>query len=148
MLQIAIKPSRQLAALLCLAHAAAAAAVLVIDLPLWLSIVLVLAVGTSCGAYLHSSALLRGGGAVVGLEINDDGALSYQMRGGEWREGKLLGSSFVSSYLTILNIRTAGKFFARHVVIVPGAVDAEDFRRLRVLLRCGAHEAAQRLSRR
>lgn len=147
MLQIAIKPSRQLALLLCLAHAAAAAAVLVIELPLWLSIVLVLAVGTSGGTYLHRSALLRGGGAIVGLEINDGRTLSYQMRGGEWHEGMLLGSSFVSPYLTILNIRTEGRFLARHVVIMPDCVDAEDFRRLRVQLRCGAHEAVQPVSR-
>jgi toxin CptA len=147
MLKISIKPSRRLALLLCLAHAAAAAAVLVIDLPLWLSIVLLLIIGTSCGVYLPGRALLRGGGAIVGLEINDDGALSYQMRGGEWREGMLLGSSFVSPYLTILNIRTEQKFLARHVVIMPDCVDAEDFRRLRVRLRYGAHEAAQPVSR-
>lgn len=136
MLKISINPSRRLALLLCLAHAAAAAAVLVIDLPPWLSVVLVLIIGTSCGVYLYGSALLLSGGAVVGLEINDDGAVSFQMRGGEWCAGTLLGSSFVSSYLTIMNIGTEGKLFARHVVIVPDCVDAEDFRRLRVRLRC------------
>ena len=147
MLKISIKPSRRLALFLCCAHAAAAAAVLVIDLPLWLGIALLLIIGTSCGVYVYGSALRRGGGAVVAIEIDDDGALSFQLRRGEWREGMLLGSSFISHYLTILNIKTGGDFFARHVVIVPGCLDAEDFRRLRMRLRCGAHDAAQPVSR-
>ena len=137
MLTIAIKPSRRLALLLCVAHAAAAGASLLLDLPIWLKILLVLLIGASCGVYLYSTALLRSGGAVVGLEIKDDGALSFQTRRGEWREGTLLGSSFVSPHLTILNIGMEGRFFARHVVIMPDCVDAEDFRRLRVRLRWG-----------
>ena len=137
MLKISIKPSRRLALLLCLAHVAAAGAVLAIDLPIWLKILLVLLICASCAAYSYSTALLRSGGAVVGLEIGDDDALSFQTRRGEWREGTLLGSSFVSPYLTILNIGTAGRFFARHVVIMPDGIDAEDFRRLRVRLRWG-----------
>ena len=137
MLKISIKPSRRLALVLCAAHAAAAGAVLIVEFPIWLKIVLVPIIGASCGVYLYGSALLRSSRAVVGLEISDDGALSFQTRRGEWREGRLLGSSFVSPYLTILNIGTEGKFFARHVVIMPDCVDAEDFRRLRVRLRWG-----------
>ena len=137
MLKISIKPSRRLALVLCAAHAAAASAVLIVDFPIWLKIVLVLIIGASSGAYLYGTALRRSSGAVVGLEISDDGALSFQTRCGEWREGRLLGSSFVSPYLTILNIGTEGKFFARHVVIMPDCVNAEDFRRLRVRLRWG-----------
>lgn len=135
MLKISLKSSRRLALLLCLAHAAAAGAVLVIDVPIWLKILLVLLIGASCVAYSYGTALLRSGGAVVGLEIKDDDALSFQTRRGEWREGRLLGSTFVSPYLTILNIGTEGRFFARHVVIMPDGIDAEDFRRLRVRLR-------------
>ena len=137
MLKISIKPSRRLALLLCVAHAAAAGASLLLDLPLWLKFLLLVLIGTSCAVYLYGTALLRSGGAVVNLEIKDDGALSFQTRRGEWREGTLRGSSFVSPYLTILNIRTEGRFFPRHVVIMPDCVDAEDFRRLRVRLRWG-----------
>ncbi len=75
----------------------------------------------------------------MGLEISDDGALSFQTRRGEWCEGTLLGSRFVSPYLTILNIGIEGKFFARHVVIMPDTVHAEDFTRLRVRLRWGGY---------
>lgn len=137
MLKISLKPSRRLALLLCVAHAAAAGAVLAIDLPIWLKLSLGLLIGASCGVYLYATALLRSGGAIVGLEIRDDDALSIQTRRGEWREGRLLGSTFVSPYLTILNIGTEGRFLARHVVIMPDGVDAEDFRRLRVRLRWG-----------
>lgn len=137
MLKIVIKPSRRLALLLCLAHAAAAGAFLVLELPIWLKISLVLLIGASCGVYLYGPALLRGSGAIVGLEIRDGDKLSFQTRRGEWREGTLLGSSFVSPYLTVLNFRTEGNLLARHVVILPDSVDADEFRRLRVRLRWG-----------
>jgi len=137
MLKISIKPSRRLALVLCAAHAAAAGAVLIVEFPIWLKIVLVLIIGASCGVYLYGTALLLSSTAVVGLEISDDGVLSFQMRCGEWCTGRLLGSSFVSPHLTVLNIGIEGKFFARHVVILPDCVDAEDFRRLRVRLRWG-----------
>lgn len=142
MLKISLKPSLRLALVLCVAHAIAAGASLLLDLPIWLKIVLVLVIGANCGVYLYDTALLRSTRAVVGLEISDDGALSFQTRGGEWREGTLLASSFVSPYLTILNIGTDGRFSARHVVIMPDGIDAEEFRRLRVRLRWGVREPA------
>ncbi len=134
-LKISLKPSRRLAMLLGLAHAAAAGMVLVVDVPIWLQLFLLVLIGTSCGVCLYGPALLRGGEAIVGLETGEGGSLLLQTRRGEWREGALLGSSFVSPYLTVLIVRTEGKLFARHVVIMPDSLDAEDFRRLRVRLR-------------
>lgn len=133
-LKISLKPSRRLVMLLGLAHAAAAGAVLVVDVPIWLQLFLLVLIGTSCGLCLYGPALLRSGEAIIGLEIGEGGSLSFQTRRGEWREGAVLGSSFVSPYLTVLVVRTEAKLFARHVVIMPDSLAAEDFRRLRVRL--------------
>lgn len=135
MLKTSLKPSRQLAVLLVLAHAAAAGAALAVEIPVVLKIALTLLIAGSCAAYLYGPALLRSDEAIVGLEIGEGGGLSFQTRRGEWQEGTLLGSSFVAPYLTVLNIKATGKRFARHVVILPDSIDAEDFRRLRVRLR-------------
>lgn len=142
MLRISIRPSRRLALVLCAVHAVVAGATLVLDLPISVKIALVSLIGASCGICLYGPALLRSNGAVVGLDLRDDGALSFQTRRGEWRAGRLLGSSFVSPQLTVLNLRSEDRFLARHIIIVPDSVDAEDFRRLRVRLRWGVHLSA------
>jgi len=135
MLKLAIRPSRQLALLLGLAHAAAAGACLVVAMPVFLKIVLVLVVGASCGRALYGPALLRSPRAIVALEISEGGALLFQTRRGDWEKGTLLDSSFVAPYLTVLNLKSEGGRFARHVVILPDSVAADEFRRLRVWLR-------------
>jgi toxin CptA len=48
---------------------------------------------------------------------------------------ELSGSSYISPRLTIVNLRPRGKGRARHVILVPGNVDARDFRRLRMWMR-------------
>lgn len=135
MLKISIKPSRRLALLLCLAHGAAAAAALLTDVSIWVKISLVLVIGASCASCLYGPALLRSGKAIVSFEIKDGRAVSFQTLRGEWHQGMLLDSSFVSPWLAILNIKMEASRFARHVVIMPDGIDADDFRQLRVWLR-------------
>ena len=45
------------------------------------------------------------------------------------------GSSFVASYLTVLNYRVSGEWRSYSIIILPDCVAAADFRRLRVWLR-------------
>ena len=47
-------------------------------------------------------------------------------------------ASLSQRQLCVLNLRMAGSLLARHVVIVSDNVDAEEFRRQRVLLRWGS----------
>jgi toxin CptA len=135
MLRISLNPSLRLTLLLSLAHAAAAGVCLVIDAAIWLKISAALLVGTSCGLSLYGPALLRTRKAIVALEITDGDALSFQTRRGDWHRGTLLDSSFVAPYLAVLNLKSDGSPFTRHVVIMPDSVAADDFRRLRVWLR-------------
>lgn len=135
MLKISLKPSRRLAATLVVVHLAAAAAIFAVEIRIVLKVAVALMIAASCAAYLYGPVLLRNAEAIVELEIGEGAALSFQTRRGEWREGALLGSSFVAPYLTVLNIAVPERWLARHVVILPDGIDAEEFRRLRVWLR-------------
>jgi toxin CptA len=138
---VALRPSRRLAWLLGLAHLAAGTAVAVL-VPLWVAIPLVLALAAHGVTQAARVALLRGADSVVAVEARRASGIPFRTRDGAWHEGRLLGSSYVSPWLTILDLRPAGARGLRHVVIVPDAVDPDDFRRLRVWLRWGRHDAA------
>lgn len=52
-----------------------------------------------------------------------------------WRRGRLRDGSFVAPWLTIIRWRPERANFDRTVVVLPDMLDAESFRRLRILLR-------------
>jgi toxin CptA len=132
---ISVTPSRQLALLLCAMHLAAAGAVSVTPAPPWVRFVLLLAIAASLFHCLARDAVLCAPGAIVALEIGEDGVVSFRTRRGTWFECAVLGSSFVSPRLTIVHLRQSGQRRTRHVILVPDNVEGEDFRRLRVWLR-------------
>jgi hypothetical protein len=59
----------------------------------------------------------------------------FQTRDGRRVACELLGSSYVSSNLTIVSLRPRGGAGARRVVLVEDNVEPRDFRRLRTWLR-------------
>jgi toxin CptA len=140
MLRLEIRRSRQLTLLFGGVHAAALGAVLAAGLAWWIDVLAgVLLLASSAHALaLHAWQSLKM--SIVALELSDDCRLKVQDRRGEWRDGEVLASSFVAPRLTVLNLRLAGERLARHVILVPDRVDAEMYRRLRVLLRwkCGS----------
>ena len=69
------------------------------------------------------------------LEVGEGGHVSLRELSGSWHEARVLKSSFVAPWLTVLNLRMVRPRRYRHVVILPDSVAPEDFRRLRVLLR-------------
>ena len=133
--RIEIKPSVGLAIALCLVHLGAAAAIWCAALPLWVKGGLIVAIATALGWLLFARAMLRSAESVVALEITAAGRLSFLTRRGKWHACELLGTSYVSPRLTILNLRPEGRRLARHAVLVPDNVEAGDFRRLRTWLR-------------
>jgi len=137
--EITLRASRLLAACLIVLHAVVLVLTLVMPL-LWESVLprpaLVLALTASLAYHLAQHALRRLPGSVTGLNLALDGAFAIR-RGGDWLPAEVLGSSFVHPHLTVLSLRLEGRRFATHVVLVPDALDAEAFRRLRVWLRWG-----------
>jgi len=121
---------------LLLMTATAAGCVTVLPMPCWppLWVLLVLA----CHQALRRHARCSHPESVAGIEIDAAGQWRATLRNGKIVPLTLLGSSTVTPWLTVLNLRKAGRWRARHVVILPDAIDATDFRRLRVCLRWGS----------
>ena len=135
MLRITLRPSRILAAILVIAHGAAIAAVALAGMPLWLQLIAIAALAASLMFEISHTVLLRAPDAVVALEIAADDALSIQTRRGDWIRCEVLGSTYVTYFLAILNLKEQGSGRVKRAVILPDSIDGEDFRRLRVWLR-------------
>ncbi len=135
MLKAGLRPSWILAALLTAAHGAAIAVVVVVDMPPWLKLVAIAALALNFLFDILRTALLLMPESVTALEIAADDTLSIQTRRGEWIECKVLGNTYVLSFLTILNLRQNDSGAIRRCAILPDSLDAEDFRKLRVWLR-------------
>jgi toxin CptA len=134
-LRITIGPSRILATVLAVAHSAALAVMLIVTLPAWARLLMAAAIIASGAWSILRAALQRSRSAIVELEAGEGGRISCRTRDGRWREGQVLASSFVSPWLTVLNLRVAGAARATHLLILPDNLEKEAFRRLRVLLR-------------
>ncbi len=130
-----LSPSWRLAAILAAGHGAVAVIVLLLEVaPIWkIGFIALLAI--SLGYELRNSALRLSAQAVVALRVSKDNLLSVQTRRGEWRDFNVAGSSFVTSTLTVLNLRAADSHRMQNVVLLPDSMAAEDFRRLRTWLR-------------
>jgi len=142
MLRVSIGRSVRLTWVLCLAHAGGVAVLVPVFLPVWIKALITVAILASLLHSLMHVALLKTANAVIAVELKDKGAVFFRTRRGDWRDGTLSGSSYVSSWLTILVLVEEGRRNARCVVIVPDNVDADEFRRLRVKLRWGETQTA------
>ena len=130
-LRLDLKPSRRLIGALAAAHGLAAAAT--VGLEGWPLYVLWALILFSLGRSL-AQALLQGAHQAVALELHEDGRASWRNRDGEWEEGRLGESQFVSAAFAIVELKDA-RSRARRTVVMADSVPPEDFRRLRVWLR-------------
>jgi hypothetical protein len=73
--------------------------------------------------------------AVHRLAVDLAGRVEVEQADGRLARGRLAQGSFVAPWLTVVRWVPEGARFARVVTIVPDAVDAGAFRRLRILLR-------------
>lgn len=130
-----LRPSWHLATLLVGVHCCAIFLLWMIALPPWVIVAASMVIAASGALYVAKDALRTLPQSIVGMEIRGDGSCILETRSWARKEYKLLASSFVAPYLTVLNFKPAGECFVKSVVILPDSIDAEDFRRLRVLLR-------------
>lgn len=141
MLTIAVGPSRRLAGLLAGMHGFAAVLFWLAPLPHWLAVLLMAVLLGSAWHTLRRDGFRSLRHSLIALRLDDDCRCEFQTRAGAWHEASLLGSSFVAPHLTVLNLKPAGGRLVKHLVILPDAVDAEDFRRLRVWLKWRCEKA-------
>lgn len=130
-----LEPSRQLACMLIIAHCAVIPLVWFLSVALSFKCAAMLMVVISLYYYLEQDALLNFPRSVVLLTLTDGKNCMFKMRNGSEEESVVLGISYVSAYLTVLILHPMHHWSLRSVIIVPDNVDAEEFRRLRILLR-------------
>ena len=130
-----LKPSRWLTVILSLAHGVAASLLWPLALSFVIKFVCVVLIVISLSYYLRKDALLSASNAVTVLKLSNDMQCTFTTRAGDSIPCAIQGDTFVTPYLTVLNLRPAGHWLKRSVVIVPDNIDAEAFRQLRVLLR-------------
>jgi toxin CptA len=97
--------------------------------------VFTLAIALSLIYFMARDAALHAQRSIVALELGEQGEIACQTRTGAWLHCELLGSSYVSPGMTVVNLRLRGWAGHRRVILVPDNVDPDDFRRLRAWLR-------------
>ena len=96
---------------------------------------LALAAGIALAWAWHlAQALQRGGHCVRVLELDAKGSARWRDRSARWHEAEVLPSSYVSSWLVVVNLGAGGRR-GRSLVLLPDCAPAEDLRQLRVWLR-------------
>ena len=138
--RIAVTSSVALSIVLTVLHIVAAGLLWLLPLPLPGKLALTIVVVVSFIYHMARDALLHSPHSIVGLDVRD-GAVSLQMRNGEWLDGELLGSSYVSERITIVNFRPRGRRIARRLILLPDNVDPAEFRRLRTWMRWRGNSA-------
>jgi len=100
------------------------------------AIVVVLALAAVRDARRH--AWQEGPGAVSRFTVYLSGRMEVELAEGRRLDGRLAEGSFVAPWLTIVRWRPDGARLDRTILVAPDAVEAGDFRRLRILLRCAS----------
>lgn len=134
-IRLDFKPSRLLVGILAAVGTGACTIIICMPLDSLLKAALCLAVLLATSYHIADKALLRMPWSCTGLVLDTKGELNVSTRAGDEHKITVLGSSFVASYLTVLNYRVSGKYWQRSLVILPDHVDADAFRQLRVWLR-------------
>jgi hypothetical protein len=96
---------------------------------------LVIAIAASFVHALRGHALRTSDDAIIAIELRADGAAAVKIGKAGWHDARILGTTYVTPLLTVLNLKLDGYRIPRHVVILPDMVAGEDFRHLRVILR-------------
>ncbi len=134
-LTIHLKPSWQLAIMFSCAHVACIIIILLLDGSILLKTGGILLLTLSVIYYISLYALLLLPNTIVSLYLSDHCNCMTQTRSGQQQYWRIQGSSFVTSYLTVLSLRSNESVVDRSIVILPDSIDTEQFRQLRVWLR-------------
>lgn len=133
--RISVAPSVLIAFAISAVHLPAAALLWLLPLPVIVQATLTMACAISLIFFMGRDAALHAPGSIISLELKESGAIACQTRNGDWVECELLGSTFVSPQMTVINLRPRGWRRSRAVILVPDNVHPRDFRRLRIWLR-------------
>ena len=124
-LSLRLGPSRLLAAMLGGAHVVAAAALWLAPVPVVYALACSVALAVHLAWVVRRHALRTDAGALIELEVVDDGSVSVCTHAGLRRAYRVAGSSFVSPLLTVLNLRSEAGRATQRVLIAANAGPAQ-----------------------
>lgn len=131
MITVSLKPSPRLAMLLAVVHSGAI--FLVFYLRIQFGVALAAPLVFSMVYSIMRYAWLSHSGSIVSLKIGDT-SCTFFTRGRDERSCIIQGSSYVSPWLTVLNLKVKGRLM-QSAVILSDAMDRQEFRQLRIWLR-------------
>ena len=137
---LTLLPSRRLLLLLVVAGLFFSLMLFLVPIPPWLRMVVLLLVLLSTGYFCLRDALLWLPWSYTAIPIAHKNQLRLTQKSGKQVEMHVLANTVVTAYLTVLNgqfkeATLLQKLIAKHLIILPDAVEAEDYRQLRVWLR-------------
>ena len=136
-LRLSLGPSRLASALICVTCLATCALVAWLPGAAALRGAWVIAIGAYAILTMRRWATRSASRAIIGIELDADRAVRLTERTGRHIEGIVQPDSYVGALLTTLVVRPEGKRRLRTIAILPDMLPADDFRRLRLLLRLG-----------
>lgn len=137
-LRLDLRPSRLLASVLGVATLAALVLILLLPFPFWITLPLCVLLLGAAFFHIMRDAGLRLSSSILALEVASHGQVRYLSRREGWREVAVRGDSYVTPWLTVVNLSDPGKRWSRAAILMSDSGDAEMFRRLRVWLRWGS----------
>jgi toxin CptA len=140
---VVLSPSRVAGTAIGILAAATLALTIALPLSIYVQVALFGALVMWAAWSFHVDALLRGRFAVTELRLAPDLILVACMGGGRLVAGHVRAATYVGAWVTTIVWRPDGWWWSRTVLILPDMLPAEDFRRLRVMLRYARSGDAQ-----
>ncbi len=118
-----------------IAYAIGTICVFLVPLSFWLKSLLLGALILNFVWVVMHQAMRKLSTSIVAMQLDRDGVVLMEQRDGTVLTVRVLGSSFVAPYLSIVLFKTHKAWFARSVVLFPDMLTQELFRHLRVWLK-------------
>lgn len=134
-LQVDLRPSPRLAAILMVASASAVFLLLIVPLPWWGKLAGVLTVMVTSIRQMQRHAWRSVPHAWMRLQWSAESGWQAWRNDGEATGVTILPDSMVTSALTVIRFRSADQRWPQALVLLADSADAESLRRLRVQLR-------------
>ena len=132
---VVLRPSRLAGTGIGVLAASTIALTLAMPLAPWLQAMLMAAAVAWAGGAFHAAALRRGRHAVTEIRVAPDLTLVACMGEGHLAAGYVRAATYVGPWMTTIVWRPDGRRVSRTILVLPDMLPAEDFRRLRVMLR-------------
>jgi toxin CptA len=140
-----LRPSRFLNLLIGFLGVSALSVLWMLPLPAFVPLVLTVFLSGWTVYCMLRDAGLRLGHSCVAFRLEDQDEIVLVLRNGSHLAGRVLPDSWVTPHAVILNVLLDERHGRRSVLILPDAMSAESFRRLRVVLGWGERAGREAL---